>query len=123
MAETLFEDAEIIYSYTLKDALEDGIIMDLSQVNGIPLYAPVCKGIRYATSSLMGKGYLEGDKINLPNLADLLIQVSQGIRKGLAKGEDRLFEAKVEFPDGHREKVWAVLNEKGSLTIMLPEDY
>jgi hypothetical protein len=29
----------------------------------------------------------------------------------------------VEFPDGHREKVWAVLNEEGSLTIMLPEDY
>jgi len=39
------------------------------------------------------------------------------------RGEDRLFEAMVEFPDGHREKVWAVLNEEGSLTIMLPEDY
>lgn len=82
--------------------------MDLSSLGRIPAYAPVCRGIKYATSSLLAKGYLDSDKPNLPNLADLLVQVSQGIKKGLAKGENRLFEAKVEFPDGHREKVWAV---------------
>ena len=97
--------------------------IDLFQVKGIPIYAPVCRGIRYATSALLAKGYIENDRFNRPNLADLLVQVSKGIKKGLAQGEDRIFESKVEFPDGHREKVWAVVNEEGSLTLMLPEDY
>ncbi len=118
-----FEGFEVIDTYTLKDALKDGTFIDLSQIKGIPIYAPVCRAIRYATSSLLSKGYTERDGFNLPNLADLLVQVSKGIRKGLMNGEDRLFECRVEFPDGHREKVWAVANEEGSLTIMMPEDY
>ncbi len=123
MAETLFEGAEVISSYTTKDAVEDGVLIDLHAIGKIPVYLPVYSGIRYATAALLGKGYMSGTEFNRPNLADLLVQISLGIRKGLSKGEDRLFEAKVEFPDGHKEKVWAVLNEEGSLTIMLPEDY
>lgn len=118
-----FEGFEVVYAYTLKDALEDGILVDLRKIANIPVYAPVCQGIRYATSSLLGKGYKAENGFNLPNLADLLVQATKGIEKGLAKGEDRLFVCRVEFPDGTRGPVWAALNEEGTLTLMLPEDY
>jgi hypothetical protein len=120
-----FEGFEVIDTYTLKDALEDGVIFDLYSptVGPIPVYAPVCQSIRYATAALLAKGYRTETEFNRPNLADLLVQVSQGIRKGLAKGEDRLFECRVEFPNGERGEVWAVVNEEGTLTLMLPEDY
>jgi len=118
-----FEGAEIIDTYTLKDALEDGVLVDLSTIGKIPVYAPVYQYIRYATRSLLSKGYEDKDGFNRPNLADLLVQASKGIRKGLMKGEDRLYECRVEFPDGSRGIVWAVTNEEGSLTLMLPEDY
>ncbi|MBU0733930.1 MAG: hypothetical protein KKG10_07245 [Proteobacteria bacterium] len=124
MADT-YDDFEVVCTYTIKDMLEDGMLFDLSspKVGPIPVYAPVFSGIRYITSALLYKGYIEGDTFNRPNLADLLVQVSKGIRKGMAQGEDRLFEQMVEFPDGHREKVWALVNEEGSLTLMLPSDY
>lgn len=114
---------EVISSYTTKDAVEDGVLVDLHAIGKIPVYLPVYSGIRYATAALLGRGYMSGTEFNRPNLADLLVQVSLGIKKGLAKGEDRLFPATVEFPSGDRGKVWAVVNEEGSLTLMLPEDY
>ena len=124
MADT-YDDFEVVCAYTIKDMLEDGLLFDLSssKVGPIPIYAPVFKNIRYITSALLYKGYIDGDIFNRPNLADLLVQVSKGIKKGLARGEDRIFEQMIEFPDGHREKVWAVVNEEGTLTLMLPSDY
>jgi hypothetical protein len=113
----------VIYSYTTKEAVADGVLVDLSTAGPVPVYAPVYKGIRYATPALLARGYMSDAKLNLPNLADLLVQVSIGIKKGLAKGEDRLFQARIEFPDGSRGEVWAAVNEEGSLTMMLPEDY
>jgi hypothetical protein len=118
-----FEGFEVVDSYTTKEAVADGVRVDLSTVGRIPIYAPVCRGIRYATRALLAKGYMSDDKPNLPNLADLLVQVSLAIRKRLAKGEDRLFECRVEFPGGQQGKIWAAINEEGSLTLMLPTDY
>jgi len=118
-----FGGFEVVYAYTLKEAVEDGVLVDLHKIGKIPLYAPVLKGIRYATTSLLAKGYEAENGFNLPNLADLLVQATKGIERGLAKGEDRLFECSVEFPDGSRGPVWAALNEEGTLTLMLPEDY
>jgi len=83
---------EVIYSYTLKDAVEDGVLVDLHAIGKIPAYLPVYSSIRYATTALLAKGYMSGTEFNRPNLADLLVQVSIGIKKGLAKGEYRLFE-------------------------------
>ena len=50
----------------------------LQAIDKIPVYAPVYGGIRYATVAL------------------------------LAKGEDRLFECRVEFPSGERASSEAV---------------
>lgn len=123
MAEDQFDGFEVVDSYTTKDALEDGILVDLHSVGKIPVYAPVYQYIRYVTRSLLSKGYEKKDGLSLPNLADLLVQASKGIRKGLMKGEEHLFECRVEFPNSERGKVWAVSNEEGTLTLMLPEDY
>ena len=54
--ESQFEGFEVIYSYTLKDALEDSILVDLHSFGNIPVYASVYKYIRYATTSLLSKG-------------------------------------------------------------------
>jgi len=122
-SDSSFEGFEVVYAYTLKEAVEDGVLVDLHKIGRIPVYVPVLRGIRYATSSLLAKGYEAENGFNLPNLADLLVQATKGVEKGLAKGEDRLFECRVEFPDGTRGQVWAALNEEGTLTLMLPEDY
>ena len=68
------EGVEVVYAYTLKDALEDGVLVDLHAIGKIPVYAPVYGYIRYATSSLLSKGYETQEGFNLPNLADLLVQ-------------------------------------------------
>lgn len=122
-----FAGFEVVDTYTTREALEDGVLVDLHAIGKIPVYAPVYSYIRYATRSLLSRGYMDpdggGDVFNRPNLADLLVQASQGIKRGLAKGEGRLFEFRVEFPDGTRGEVWAAPNEEGTLTLMLPEDY
>jgi hypothetical protein len=123
MNQEIFRDSDVVYAYTLREAVNDGILVDLHAIGRIPIYAPVFKGIRYATSSLLARGYEAENGFNLPNLADLLVQATKGVEKGLAKGEDRLFQFRVEFPDGSRGPVWAAVNEEGTLTLMLPEDY
>jgi type I site-specific restriction endonuclease len=47
-----FKGFKVVGSYTTKEAVADGVLVDLSTVGRIPIYAPVCRGIRYATRSL-----------------------------------------------------------------------
>lgn len=123
MAEDQFDGFEVIDTYTTREAVADGVLVDLSAVGKIPAYAPIYGPIRYATSALLARGYMSGGEFNRANLADLLVQASIGIRKGLAKGEEHLYMFRVEFPNGTRGEVWAAMNEESTLTLMLPEDY
>ncbi|MCM1986284.1 hypothetical protein [Methanococcoides seepicolus] len=63
---------EVVYTCTSEQAVEDGILFDILQVNtkweiGI---------FRYITTNLMAQGYLQDDGINIPNLLDLLNQAN-----------------------------------------------
>lgn len=46
-----FADFEVVDTHTTRDALEDGVRIDLHAVGRIPVYAPVYVYIRYATRS------------------------------------------------------------------------
>ena len=74
--ETLY--GEPVFVYTSDQAVEDGILFDITAVN--PEWK---KGLfNYVTVNLLNNGYLnKEDKINIPNLLDLLNQVLQIVKK------------------------------------------
>jgi len=111
---------EMIYSYSSQDGEEDGILFDITQVeksweNGL---------FNFVTTNLMHKGYIK-DKVNIPNLLDLLNQSIGLVRKASKnfKEFDTFFSGMIELPDGSEQKVFICQNETGKFTIMLPEDY
>lgn len=112
----MVKDDDFIYKYTSSDAEEDGLLVDVSKWN---------KGLfKYVTTNLLSKGYLNEDKINIPNLTDLLWQCWYIVKvesKNFKKF-DYFFSGEVEFPNGTKREVFIEQNETGKYTIMLPED-
>ena len=108
-----------IYTYTNKEAIEDGILFKISDIklfkNSI---------INIATTNLMNKGYWKQEtqeiKINIPNIQDLLTQAIDHMTK---KGKDTFYSLKIELPNGEKTKIFIAQNETGKFTVMLPEDY
>ena len=123
MSNERFTDADVISVYTIGQATEDGILMDIRTVN--PAWE---KGMfSHVTVNLLASGgYLKDDSTpNIPNLLDLLNQSLQIVKR---KSEnftkwDRFFEGEIELPDGSQRQVFIQLNELEKFTIMLPEDY
>ena len=111
-----------VFVYTSNQAVEDGILFDVATVN--PAWK---KGLfNYVSVNLLHKGYLnQEDKINIPNLLDLLNQ-SLLIVKTATKNLtvfDTFFDGSIELPNGDQQKIFIQQNETGKFTIMLPEDY
>lgn len=113
---------EVVYTYTSEQAVEDGILFDILQVN--PEWE---KGIiRYITTNLMAQGYMVDDDINIPNLLDLLNQANVIVRQesnGFKGKPESFYSGNIELPDGKKQQIFISLNELGKYTIMLPEDY
>ncbi len=112
---------EPIYTYTSKQAEDDGILFDVTKIN------PKWKdGIfNYVTTNLLNNGYFKDDQINIPNILDLLNQCLKMVKaksENFTNQED-FFSGEIEFPDGVKQKVYIALNETGKFTIMMPEDY
>jgi hypothetical protein len=118
--ETLY--GEPVFVYTSDQAVEDGILFDITAVN--PEWK---KGLfNYVTVNLLNNGYLnKEDKINIPNLLDLLNQVLQIVKKETNDFTtmDTFFSGSIELPNGDQQKIFIGQNETGKFTIMLPEDY
>jgi ribosomal protein S19 len=111
-----------VFVYTSDQAVEDGILFDVTIID--PAWK---KGLfNYVTVNLLRNGYLdEQDKINIPNLLDLLNQ-SLLIVKTASRNMtifDTFFSGSIELPNGEQQKVFIQQNETGKFTIMLPEDY
>ena len=112
-----------IYTYTLDNAVEDGMMVDLRKIN--PNYA---KGMfSHATMNLMRMGYLdmEKNKADIPNLQDLIIQASRIVRKkshNFTK-PDNHYAGEIELPSGGKYMIFIERNEIGKYTLMLPADY
>jgi hypothetical protein len=112
-------DEEVVYSYTLEQAEEDGVLVRILGTWPRSL-------ISHVTASLLCEGYLdENGELRMANLVDLLL--GQAIRSIKARSPhetvEDFYSFDVEFPDGQTRKVFAVRNELGRLTLMLPEDY
>ena len=69
---SFWEDGDVIYEYISKQAEEDGILVDIININ--PDWK---KGLfNYVTSNLLSKGYIKDNKVNIPCLLDLLNQAN-----------------------------------------------
>ena len=115
------EESDLIYSYSSEQALNDGILFDITQIN-----SKWKSGLfNYVTTNLMNKGYMKDSKINIPNILDLLNQALQIVKKGSNefKEIDNFYSGSIEFPDGEQQEIYISQNETGKFTIMLPEDY
>jgi len=84
MEKSLFNEEDVVYSYTSQQAEEDGILFDVTQIN--PQWA---KGLfNYVTTNLLSRGYFVQDtqEINIPNILDLLNQSLEIVKKNTLKG-------------------------------------
>ena len=112
---------EPLFVYTSDQAVEDGILFDITAVN--PKWK---EGLfNYVTVNLLNSGYLKEDKLNIPNLLDLLNQALQIVKKATNNftAFDTFFSGSIELPSGDQQKIFIGQNETGKITIMLPEDY
>ena len=123
MSDDLFSDADVLSRYTIEQATEDGILLDIRKVN--PDWE---KGLfsHVTVNLLTSHGYLNEDRtLNLPNLLDLLNQSLQIVKRKSENftKEDWFFDGEIELPSGGRQQVFICMNEIEKFTIMLPEDY
>lgn len=114
-----------ISTYTSDQAAEDGILFDITDVN-----MDWRRGIfRYVTTNLMNRGYFiktdEGQKVNIPNLLDLLNQAKEILRRQSNCFQEfgTFFVGNVELPSGKKQEVFIEINELNKFTILLPEDH
>lgn len=122
MSNALFSEDDVISTYTIDQATEDGVLFDLRKVN--PQWE---KGMfSHITVSLFYSGYRNDDEtVNIPNLLDLLNQSLAIVREksdNFTKA-DWFFDGTIELPSGASQKVYIVQNETSKFTIMLPSDY
>ena len=113
---------DLIFSYTIDQATDDGILFDVRKVN--PEWE---KGLfSHVTTNLLSLGYLNADRtLSMPNLLDLLNQSVEIVRResnGFTRA-DRFFSGSIELPDGSKQEVFVCQNETGKFTIMTPSDY
>jgi hypothetical protein len=119
----LFGDAEIISSYSSRQAVADGVFFDVTELSKVsPSTAWKDGPFSYVTSNLCySKGYLkDGEPPRVANFLDLFRTVQEHMR---VKGPDHFYNVPVEFPDGTTGEVYASLNEHDKYTLMMPEDY
>jgi hypothetical protein len=115
--EEFFKPEDAIYTYTSKQAVEDGVLFDIDSVQKYLMKNP----FKYVTANLMAKGYLDGDKVNIPNLQDLIMAALMIYCRMPA--DDYFASGNIELPSGDKQKIFIAQNETGRFTIMLPEDY
>ena len=118
--ENLFDKDDVIYQYTSKQAEEDGILFDLTNVSPAIKNSP----FNYATANLISKGYLKEEKYAVANLLDLIHQAFLIMEKRTKNftQPDYFFSGKIELPNGEMQEIFIEQNETGKFTIMLPED-
>lgn len=119
----MFKEKDVISRYSSKQAVEDGFLLDLYDV--IDKKVKLKHGLfRYVTTNLLRKGYIKDDKVNIPNLLDLVNQALEIVRKKSKnfKEFDYFFSGDVELPNGEKQDIFIEQNETGKFTLMLPED-
>jgi hypothetical protein len=106
--------------YTDEQAVDDGILYDISKYGG---------WLNIATTNLLQScSYLNEDgTFNVPNLMDLIAQARQIILRD-EKRDDWFYSGRIELPSGKKQEIFICQNgttlpNERNMTIMLPEDY
>ena len=152
-AKSFFEQKDVIFTYTSRQAEEDGILFDLDQL--IPGKIHTNFFLKYITAGLLSKGYLndrckhgvkDGEQGKNPrcvtcgtfqsctgnlschkpalNIPNFADLISQAVQIFKRKPADDYFvSGSIELPSGERQKIFIAQNETGRYTAMLPEDY
>ncbi len=115
MFEDFWADAEVISVYTDTDAIEDGVLSDVSKFQ-IRFNGKLINRMAVGVSALLGFENLDS-AIQINRL-----QFISGNSKKDREGDDAwgIFEADPLLGD---EKLWLVGNELGGMTLMLPSEY
>jgi len=118
---------ESISTYTSNEASEDGMLFDIRELDSNWKF-----GIfTYVTTNLMQQhDYIQrvedGEKVNIPNMLDLLNQANEIVRKASNNFKDSkepFYSGNIELPSGARQEIFIEMNETGNYTILLPEDH
>ena len=152
-AKSFFEQKDVIFTYTSKQAAEDGILFDLDQL--LPTKISKNFFLKYITAGLLSKGYWndcckhgvkDGEHGKNPrcptcdtfhhssgnlsclqptiNSSNLTDLITQAAQIFKRKPEgDYFVSGSIELPSGDRQKIFIAQNETGRFTAMLPEDY
>jgi len=150
---SLFEQENVIFTYTSQEAVEDGILFDLNQL--LPNKIHPNFFLKYITAGLLEKGYLntsckngvkDGDQGKNPscrtcdfflssngnlsclqpslNIPNFVDLITQAAQIFKRKPEgDYFVSGTIELPSGQKQKIFIAQNETGRYTAMLPEDY
>ena len=148
-----FKPDDVVFIYTSKEAVEDGILFDVDQILKRPI-----KGffLKYMTTGLLEKGYWNdrckngvkngeqgtndrcatckvwvshvGDKISCLkptlNIPNIIDLLNQATRIFEKKSVDDYFASGViELPSGKKQKIFIAQNETNRFTAMIPEEY
>ena len=152
-AKSFFEQKDIIFTYTSKQAAEDGILFDLDQL--LPTKISKNFFLKYITAGLLSKGYWndcckhgvkDGEQGRNPccrtcnvfltsdgalnclkpslNIPNISDLIIQAAHIFKRKPDDDYFvSGSIELPSGQKQKIFIAQNETGRYTAMLPEDY
>jgi len=117
----IFSEDDILISYGIKEAEEDGVLFNIFSLN-----KDWEKGIfSHVTDNLLSKGYYEKNgEIRIVNLLDLLNQANQIVRRksNNFKEFDNFFDGRIKLANGEKQKILIRQNELNKFTIMLLED-
>lgn len=104
-----FEDAKVISTYTLKQAIEDGVLVEIlkNRWNDLSSGKPI-----FATAHIFNEISLGG----LLEIWSEFVQWRETVMPTLSE-EDRLFQTKMN------EKKVLVMEDGASFILMYPEDY
>lgn len=127
--ENSFDDCEVISVYSRKQAIEDGVLVDISHTSEVKecgFKAPVCvtdhlwNKIRSANSPW---GDWHGRLWDVCTLAKLALRNFLRVEKFKHKLDHALIPFRLNFAEDKDScKLWLVFNEKEGFTIMFPED-
>ena len=150
---SFFEQKDVIFTYTSKQAEEDGILFDLDTLLSGKIHANFF--LKYITAGLFAKGYWndrckdgvkDGEQGKNPhcvtcdvfqqgsgnlsclkpslNIPNITDLISQAAHIFQKKPADDYFvSGSIELPSGQKQKIFIAQNETGRYTAMLPEDY
>jgi hypothetical protein len=121
----IFEDSNVVFSYTWQDAVNDGLFIEITGLAkswGFKMPVALTQSV-YNLCHVEDKGFSTDCKITL-----LLLNLQREIR--MKKDDDNRIFFKHNFNDGQGEiDVWASVegrsmsNPEPVMTILLPEDY